>query len=194
MNNNSVQAGTIFITGISASGKSTMGKRLRDNMVKNGINNVMLLDGEDIRGQLEKRGKHYGYSDDDRTTVALQIARLALEYNQKGIICIICSICHIRKIREEMRSIIENVMEVHLDCSVDICAKRDYKGNYSKAFRGLYDNFVGVTEPYQESGHVELNLHTGIDSIEECSRILFEAVSLFLEGLRKKAYERVGIV
>ncbi|MFH1581676.1 MAG: adenylyl-sulfate kinase [Pseudomonadota bacterium] len=181
MNKTLSGAGTIFITGISASGKSTLGGRLHEGLTGLGRKNIKLLDGEDVRAELAKRGKYYGYSPEDRRQVSLQIAELALEYNQQGISCIVCSICHRRELRKEMRAIIGNVMEVYLDCSVDVCAKRDYKGNYAKAFQGLCDNFVGVSEPYQASDQVELVLYTGRDPIEKCSGILLAAAVKFLE-------------
>lgn len=181
MINNLKRAGTIFITGLSASGKSTTGKLLEENLIKIGVTNIVLLDGEDIREQLAKRGKRYGYSQDDRNEVALQIAQIAKEYNQRGVICIICSICHLKHIRQKMCEIIGNVWEVYLDCSVATCAKRDYKGNYEKAFYGEYENFVGVTEPYQTYPEVDLVLPTGKMSVTDCSKLLFESVSSFLD-------------
>jgi adenylylsulfate kinase-like enzyme len=186
--------GTIFITGLSASGKSTMGQRLKDGLIKSGINNVMLLDGEDVREQLAKRGLTFGYSKEDRIKVALQIAHLAAEYNKKGYICIICSICHIKELREEMRGIIGNVFEVYLDCSVDVCARRDYKGNYAKAFKGQCDDFVGVAEPYQRSDHVELVLHTGKDPIDRCSSILLSSAMGFIGAKAGELVEKEGVV
>lgn len=186
MNSNSIRPGTIFITGISISGKSTLGRCLKENLIKSGIDNVLLLDGEEIREQLAKRGKHYGYSTEERNKVALEIAHMAMEYNRKGIVCVICSICHLKEIRKQMRSIIGNVMEVYLDCPVSICAQRDYKGHYTKAFKGLYDNFVGVTEPYQVSEHIELIIHTDKNSINECTEILFQKVKDFLLPNRDK--------
>ena len=175
-----MSAETIFITGISASGKSTLGKHLKEDLREIGIENVKLLDGEAIRELLAKDGKHFGYSTDERNRLAIEIARIALEYNREGIVAIICAICHVKKIRDEMREIIKNVMEVYLDCSVEACAKRDYKNNYEKAFKGLYDNFVGATEPYQVSDRVELVLHTDNNTIEECADILFKKVKDFL--------------
>lgn len=182
MSNNSLRAGTIFITGISVSGKSTLGKRLKEDLAKSGIDNVKLLDGEDIRSQLAKRGKHYGYSKEERKKVSLQMAHMALEYNREGIVCIICSICHMKELRKQMRAIIGDVMEVYLDCPVSICVQRDYKGQYAKAFQGLLDDFIGVSEPYQRSEHVESVLYTGSDSVEKCSSLLLESVMTFLKA------------
>jgi len=194
VSNNLIRIGTIFITGISASGKSTLGKRLKENLLKTGINNVKFLDGEEIRKQLAKRGKCYGYSTVERNELALEFGHMALEYNRKGMVCIICSICHCKEIRAKMREVIGNVMEVYLDCPVTICAQRDYKGNYAKAFQGLYDNFIGVTEPYQKSDNVELVLQTDKNMVDKCSQTLLEEVLAFLkkgQGKTEQYVERV---
>ncbi len=177
-----LKTGTFFITGISASGKTTLGKSLREMLVRSGIENVKLLDGEEIRQALAKDGKRYGYTLQERNKFALEIARMALEYNRQGLICIICSICHVKTTREKIREIVGCLMEVHLSCPVKVCAQRDYKGNYAKAFQGEYENFIGVTEPYQESDSVELVLYTGRDTIKECSRILYNAAVAFLQS------------
>ena len=182
MGNNVIRAITIFLTGLSASGKSTLGKQLRDDLIKKGIKSVKLLDGEEIRQQFAQKGKHYGYSREERNEVALEIARMAHEYNIEGIVCIVCSICHLKCIREEMRSIIGNVMEIYLDCPVNICAKRDIKGQYANALKGKLDNFVGVTEPYELSDNPELILDTANNTIEECAHILYKHVMDFLYG------------
>ena len=185
---NSFHVGTILITSISVSGKSTLGKHLKEDLIKGGIHNVKLLDGEEVRALLEKQGEFFGFSTDERNRHALKITEMALDYNRKGFICIICAICHVRETRLKMRKIIGNLMEVYLDCPVNICAKRDYKGHYAKAFQGLYDNFIGVTEPYQKSNHAECILYTGRDSIKNCSDKLFKAAIKFLknEHLQKK--------
>ena len=136
---------------------------------------------------LAERGKRFGYTTDERNKFAIELAEMALEYNRKGFISIICAICHVKRVREEMRAIIKNIMEVYLDCPVDVCAKRDYKSNYVKALKGLCDNFVGVTEPYQISDHAELVLHTGKNTIEECSSILFKKAKGFISVVPKEA-------
>jgi len=166
--------GTVLITGISASGKSTLGIRLKEDLAKNGITNIRLLDGEDIRDTLKAKGKEYGFSNHDRHEVIKEITQLAVDCNNEGIGCIICSICHEKATREHMHDVIQNVMEVYLNYPVDSCAKRDRKGTYEKAFIGLYDNFIGVTEPYQVSNQVDLILNTGENSEDECAASLIK--------------------
>lgn len=64
---------------------------------------------------------------------------------------------------------------------MNICAERDYKGQYVKAFSGEYDNFIGVTEEYEESDIVDLTLHTGTHSLNKCSIELLENVKILLK-------------
>ena len=157
-----------------------MGKRLLDDLIGSGLSNVKLLDGDQLRQQLEESGKRYGYSTADRNALMMEYADIAMALNKDGYTCILCAIAHVRRTREEVRQRIGNYMEVYLDCPVEACAARDQKGQYAKAFDGLYDNFIGVTEPYQRSEHVELKLDTARSSIEECSSILLHEALSFL--------------
>ena len=191
MNNNSMRTGTILITGISASGKSTLGKRLHQDLVANGIHNVKCLDGEDLRKQLAEQGKYYDHSIQARSELSVKFAQIALEYNRKGINCILCSIYHVRQWRQQIRKMMDNFMEVYLNCSVNVCAQRDYKGHYKKAFAGEYSDFIGVTEPYEESNDVELTLDTSISSIEECSEALIEASLDFIQSCNNKRQNKL---
>lgn len=153
-------------------------------MLQSGFASVNLLDGEEIRQRLQRSGKQYGYSTADRNTFAMEIADIASDFNEKGWICIVCIIAHVRETRRRIRERIDNFMEVYLDCPVHVCQKRDQKGHYSRAYAGLYDNFIGVTEPYQPSDNVELTLHTDRKDIDECSGILFnEVVKFFTKWL-----------
>ncbi len=164
--------GTIWITGLSVSGKTTLGERLFADLLKKGVSNVELFDGEKVRKKLRDK---YGYLNKDRVSLSFHNAELAMESNKKGNIAIIAAIAHKKEIRKKIRDYLGNFMEVYLNCPVEVCAKRDYKGHYGKAFSGEYDNFVGVTEQYEKSDSVELILDTANQSIEECSAILLEA-------------------
>jgi len=158
---------TIWITGLSVSGKTTLGERLERELLSLGIENVVLLDGEVIRERL----KNFKYASNDRNYIAFKKAELALEHNKEGKIVIVTGITHQREIRAKLREYLGRFMEVYLKCPVEVCAQRDYKGNYQKAYAGELENFVGVTVPYEES-NPELVLDTDKESVEECSRIL----------------------
>jgi len=174
------KTGTIWITGLSASGKSTLGQNLFNDLLKRNINNIEFFDGEQVRNKL---GNKYGYNNEDRKRLSFYNAKLAIESNNRGNIAIVAAIAHKKDIRKEIRSTIGNFMEIYLKCPAEICAKRDYKGHYKKAFAGEYQNFIGVTEPYEESDSVELILDTASMPIKKCSEILLEAVLDFIYTL-----------
>ena len=178
----SAPVGTILITGISASGKSTMGSLLEDGLKRRGISNVKLIDGEFVRDVLAQQGKHFGFSTEERNHLSIECAKIALDFNLEGDISIICAIAHVKKKREKMREILGHMFEVYLDCSVEACVKRDYKGHYKKALNGEYGNFTGVTHPYEKSEHPDLVLNTEECSAEECSQKLLKAVLKFLDS------------
>jgi len=161
---------TIWLTGLSASGKTTLARRLRSDLEANGIRNIELLDGDILRNNIED----YDYSTENRNNIGLRKARLALDCNKQGKIAIVTGIAHHKETRERIRKLICHYIEVYLRCPVEACAKRDIKGNYNKALKGDLRDFVGVTEPYQESDNPDLILDTFANSSDECAKILLE--------------------
>lgn len=167
---------TIWLTGLSASGKSTLSEVLFQDLKKLGVENVVILDGEAVRDQFENDR----FDLLSREEIGNKKIQMALEQNQMGKIVIISGIAHKKEWRKNARDQIKNYFEVYLDASADDCAKRDYKGHYSKAIKGEINNFVGITEPY-EADCADLILHTGKDSIESCSKELLKNVLIFLQ-------------
>ena len=87
-----------------------------------------------------------------------------------------------KQTREDIRQKLgSDFLEVFLKCSVNMCASRDYKGHYNKAFAGEYSNFVGVTEPYQVSDQPDLIVDTETNSVDYCVKILLRRSLQFLE-------------
>ena len=143
-----------------------------------GIHNVELLDGDETRKRLPQT---YGYSNEDRKTVGLLVSKLANECNKRGNIAIVCAISHVKQTRAQIREHLEpDFMEVYLDCPVEVCADRDIKGHYQKALAGEYENFIGVTEPYQVSDHPDLIIDTATDPVDRCVEILLNRSLQFL--------------
>jgi adenylylsulfate kinase-like enzyme len=169
---NNVQAITIWFTGLSASGKSTLSEGLYNDLQELGVTNVELLDGESVRDML----KNNSFDKSNREKIGIQKARIALELNKQGKIVLVSGIAHKKRWRKDIRKMIDNYFEVYLDCDVKECSKRDYKGNYDKAFSGKLENFIGVSEQYEGSDEYDLVLHTGRDSIETCSSLLLEKI------------------
>ena len=178
MINQKLIPGTIWITGVSASGKSTLGGKLFNDLKAIGVNNVKLLDGEAIR---EVFGDIFGYGTNERNAILEKTIQMARECNDNGNIAIVSTISHKRAIRQKARDTITNFMEVFLDCPLEVCIERDYKGHYQKALNGEYGNFIGITESYETSDSPELVINTKSLSIVECQKLLLDEVVRFLD-------------
>ncbi|RKZ51202.1 MAG: adenylyl-sulfate kinase [Candidatus Parabeggiatoa sp. nov. 3] len=165
--------GTIWITGITASGKTTLGSRLYSDLLDLGCRNLEFLDGDELRKRI---GSKYGHSLEDRFNVLEQIVALAKKLSGEGKIIIVSTVSHKRAMREFARKELKNFIEVYLECRPEICAKRDYKGVYEKAKRGEGELFVGVTEDYELSDAPDLLIHTSNKTPEKCSKELLNYV------------------
>ena len=154
--------GAVWITGLSASGKSTLSEGLYNRLKQDGYNNTILLDGEGVREMLSRE---YGYSVSERFAVSDNIIKLSVDSISNGNMVIVSTIDHAMKMRQNARDSINNFMEVYAKCPVDICSKRDYK-----------DNYVGITHQYEESERPELVIDTNKLSIEEGINLLHERV------------------
>ncbi len=181
MEKKSLIPGTIWITGISASGKTTLGQKLTDDLIQAGFHNIEFLDGDVLRTKFDRI---YGHSVEERFAVLENIVRIAKVCNDKGNIAVVSTISHKRQMRRIACKALVPFMEVYLKCSVETCAGRDYKGNYKKAFAGELDTFIGVTEPYEFSENPSLIIDTENQSISECSSILFKHALDFLRNGR----------
>ena len=177
MNSSSFEPGTIWITGITASGKTTLGQSLFKFLFEKGIHPLEILDGDELRKCLDKT---YGHSLEDRQIVLEKIVEIANEKNKNGITVIVSTVSHKKTMREYARSQISNFMEVYLDCAPETCEGRDYKGLYQLAKSGEYNLFPGVTEAYELSNSPELTLKTDHLMIDECTKILNRKVESFL--------------
>ena len=168
---------TIWFTGLSASGKTTLSKHLFNSLKKIGINNVVLLDGETVRVQL----KNYKFDTGNREQVGIHKAKIAIDLNKKGKIVIISGIAHKKKWRRDIRQMVQNYFEIFLDCDATVCAERDYKDQYKKAIAGSISDFIGVSEPYEVSEGFDLKIDTANNSKEVCSQEILKKVLLFLK-------------
>lgn len=180
MNN---KAGTVWITGLSASGKSTLADGLCERLRTDGRVAPLLIDGEYMR---ERLGSRYGHSLADRETVLGYIIDEAERVSRDGRLGVVATISHARAMRAQARQRLTPFMEVYLDCPAPACAARDRKGHYARAHSGEYECFIGVThtyEPWGEGAYPELVLDTqaqapgdALDTLESAVRAHFELV------------------
>jgi adenylyl-sulfate kinase len=161
---------TLWFTGLSASGKSTVSGLVAGALRARG-ERAELLDGDEIRHNLSYG---LGFSRADREENARRIAFVADLPSRNGVYAITAAISPFRAVRDEVRLRLgERFVEIHLDAPLEVCARRDPKGLYARAFAGEIDHFTGVSDPYEPPLCPELTLHTAIESPEEsAARVL----------------------
>jgi sulfate adenylyltransferase len=153
------QGFTIFLTGLSGAGKSTIAKVLYARFLEMGDRPVTLLDGDIVRRNLSSR---LSFSKEDRDINVRRIGFVAGEITKNRGIAICAPIAPYNATRSEIRNAIESYggfIEVHVSTPIEVCEKRDRKGMYAKARAGLIKGFTGVDDPYEipESPEVRIN-------------------------------------
>jgi len=154
----------IWLTGLPSAGKSTIAEALAPALRARG-ERVELLDGDVVR---ENLSKGLGFSKEDRDTNIRRIAFVADLLSRNGVPVITAAISPYRELRDEARETMgDRFIEVFVKASVEVCAERDVKGLYEKAFKGEIKEFTGVSDPYEPPLSPELTLDTEHDSAEE---------------------------
>lgn len=139
----------LFFTGLSCSGKSTLAQLLLARLQELQDRDVTFLDGDEIRNHLSKG---LGFSKEDRDENVKRVGFVASEIARHGGIVICSLIAPYRDARRYVRNRVEHYgefIEIYVDTSVEECARRDTKGLYEKARKGLIKNFTGVDDPYE---------------------------------------------
>jgi adenylylsulfate kinase len=158
---------TLWFTGLSGAGKTTISKLVEDELRARG-SRLEILDGDVVR---ENLSKGLGFSKEDRDTNIRRIAFVADLLSRNGVGVITAAISPYREIRREARAMMgDRFIEVFVKASVEECAKRDTKGLYEKAYKGEIKEFTGVSDPYEEPEHAELIVDTEIESPEESAQ------------------------
>ena len=154
---------TIWLTGLSGAGKSTIANALVDHLRAQG-KKVELLDGDVVRTNLSKG---LGFSKEDRDTNIRRIGFVANLLTRNGVVALVAAISPYRAVRDEVRETIGQFVEVHVDASLDELVRRDVKGLYEKALRGEIENFTGVSDPYEPPVAPEVHIDTEAETVEE---------------------------
>jgi adenylylsulfate kinase len=168
------QGVTIWLTGLPSAGKSTIARHIAKTMVSWGLP-VELLDGDEIR---ERLSKGLGFSREDRDENIRRISYVARLLTRHGVFAIVAAISPYRSTRDEARGEIGRFVEVHVDCNLDECVKRDVKGLYKKALNGQIKQFTGISDPYEAPEKPEVTVHTHAETLEESSRKILETLGL----------------
>ena len=156
---------TVWLTGLSGSGKSTVAVAAEKLLVESG-RLAYVLDGDNVRHGLNS---NLGFSPEDRTENIRRIGEVAKLFTESGVVVFTSFISPYRAARDAVRAIMPegDFIEVYVAATVDTCEGRDVKGLYAKARKGEIPEFTGISAPYEEPEKPELVLDTNSQSVEE---------------------------
>jgi len=157
---------TIWMTGLSGSGKTTIAKGLEKTLHQKGFL-TELLDGDNIRTGINN---NLGFSEADRTENIRRIAEVSKLFTHCGVITINCFVSPTNQIRNLAKTIIgnENFFEVFIDTPLEECERRDVKGLYAKARKGEIKDFTGISAPFETPENPNITIKTVGKTAEEC--------------------------
>ncbi len=158
---------TIWFTGLSGSGKSTVAVELEGRLNEMGVLSYR-LDGDNVRMGINK---NLGFSAEDRTENIRRIGEVAKLFVDAGVIALSSFISPYAADRDQVRQLHEDAgmdfIEVFVDCSLEAAEARDPKGLYKKARAGEIKNFTGIDDPYEAPPSPELHLHSDQQTLDE---------------------------
>ena len=164
------QGFTVFFTGLSGSGKSTVANVLLSKFLEMGGRPVTLLDGDIVRTNLSSE---LGFSKEHRDINIRRIGFVASEITKNGGIAICAPIAPYDNIRKEVRELVESgggFILVYVNPPLDVCEQRDRKGLYAKARAGIIKEFTGISDPYEEPADADVLLPTQDFTPEEAAQ------------------------
>lgn len=165
---------TVFFTGLSGSGKSTVANTIKIKLLELGGRPVTLLDGDVVRQNLSSE---LTFSKEHRDLNIRRIGFVASEITKNGGIAICAPIAPYASMRREVREMIESVggfIEVHISTPLEECERRDRKGLYAKARAGIIKHFTGINDPYEIPENPESRLDTTEKTPEACAQTILE--------------------
>jgi adenylylsulfate kinase len=172
------KAFVLWLTGLSGSGKSTIGDKIFDRIAANG-HKVEKLDGDVMRSHFPSTGFTKQARDEHIKRVGFMSSRL----EKHGVIVIASFISPYQETRKFVRDLCENFVEVHVKASLEECEKRDVKGLYKKARAGEIRDFTGIDAPYEEPSTAEIVVDTANQTVDESlATILNYIQNNFSEG------------
>ena len=160
------QGATLWLTGLSGSGKSTVAAAIEHRLVTQG-RSALRLDGDNLRTGLNR---DLGFGRADREENARRAAEVACLFADAGVVAVVALISPYAESRRRARQIHERAglafVEVYMDASVDVCTTRDPKGLYAMASTGEIRSFTGVNDPYEVPEDPDLVIESGTDLVE----------------------------
>lgn len=162
----------IWLTGLPCSGKTSISKEIEKYFKDNNLP-IQRLDGDIVR---ETISNDLGFSKEDRDLNIERLSYVAQMLSENGVNVVSAFVSPYQKMRDFTRSLCENFIEVHVNCSIDECKRRDVKGMYAKAAKGEIKDFTGVQDPYEIPQNPEITVNTEKESLEESFKRIIEYI------------------
>ena len=166
---------TLWFTGLSGAGKTTISEIVEHELRERGCR-VEVLDGDIVRTNLSKG---LGFTREDRNINVLRIGFVANLLTRNGVAVIVSAISPYKEARDQVRRRIIDFVEVFVDAPLEVCAERDVKGLYKKAFAGEIEQFTGVSDPYEPPAAPDLVVKTDEETPKESARKVIEKLEFF---------------
>jgi adenylyl-sulfate kinase len=179
------QGFTLWFTGLSGAGKSTISGLLAERLREAGAR-VEVLDGDVVRTHLSKG---LGFGKEDRDENVRRIGFVCELLSRHGVISMAAAISPYRAVRDEVRARIPNFVEVYVECPIEVLAERDVKGLYKKALAGEIPNFTGVSDPYEPPVAPEVTVNSSKETPEQS----VERIWATLERLGLVSFDRSAL-
>jgi adenylyl-sulfate kinase len=157
------QGFVLWFTGLSGAGKTTIAIPLAEALKARGLK-VERLDGDIVRQGLTR---DLGFSKEDRDKNIERVTFVAKLLSRNGVAVLAAFISPYREVRAMARRETTQFIEVFVNAPLEVCAARDVKGLYKKAFAGELKDFTGVNDPYEEPLDPEITLNTHLETVEE---------------------------
>jgi adenylylsulfate kinase len=172
---NSHGSGLVWLTGLSASGKSTIAHAVEKKLFERGVR-TYVLDGDNVRHGINC---NLGFSREDRKENLRRIVEVSKLFMDAGILVLAAFISPYRDDRVFVRKSFEgdHFIEVYVRCAIEECEKRDPKGQYAKARAGIIKNYTGISAPYEEPKNPEIVLDTVQMELDQCVDLIIAALS-----------------
>ncbi|MDE5081878.1 MAG: adenylyl-sulfate kinase [Trichodesmium sp. St17_bin3_1_1] len=167
----------LWFTGLSGAGKTTISKVVAEKLKQRG-QKVEILDGDIVR---ENLSKGLTFSKEDRDINIRRIGFVAHLLSRNGVVAITAAISPYKAIRNEIREMYDNFIEVYINAPLEVCEQRDVKGLYAKARSGEIKNFTGIDDPYEPPDNPEITCCTDQESLDE-------SVAHVISSLEKLGY------
>jgi len=159
---------TLWFTGLSGAGKTTLAKATEDDLRARGMK-VEVLDGDIVRQNLSKG---LGFSKEDRDTNIRRIGFVSNLLSRNNVVAIAAAISPYQEIRDEVRVSTVNFVEVYVECPVEVLIERDVKGLYKKALAGEIKNFTGISDPYESPLNPEIVVNSSTETVAESTAVI----------------------